>query len=93
MWETTGENIRNGVREFSEKDAKLLANAMFPIGSVYCGENSFILSVGEWTQITTNAGKPLVLGSASVSGSSVQFEIGGTTPVNQTVIRMWKRVH
>lgn len=92
VWETTGENIRNGEKTFSENDVKSIVDILFPIGSIYCGENSFILSVGKWNKITANAGAPIALGSESVTGATVTFAIGGATITNQTALRMWKRV-
>lgn len=92
VWETTGENIRNGEKTFSENDVKSIVDILFPIGSIYCGENSFILSVGKWNKITANVGAPIALGSESATGATVTFAVGGTTVVNQTTLRMWKRV-
>lgn len=92
VWETVGENIRNGDNGVSENTAKAIVDILFPVGSVYCGESSFILSVGTWNKITSNIGKPIALGSESITGSTVTFTIGGTTDVKQTVLRMWKRV-
>lgn len=92
VWPTIGENIRKGVKEISERDVKLLVDVIFPVESVYCGENSFILSVGKWEQITINSGQPLVLGTTSISGTPAKFTINGTSVGNQTIVRMWKRV-
>ena len=92
VWETTGDNIRNGVREISERDVKMFVNAMFPVGSIYCGENSFILSVGTWNKIIAHAGAPIALGSETVTGNTLSFNAGGTTAVSLTSLRMWKRV-
>ena len=39
VWETTGENIRCGAKEFSDNDVKAIVNILFPVGSVYCGES------------------------------------------------------
>ena len=96
VWETTGENIRNGAREFSEKDAKLLVNAMFPVGSIYFGENSFILSVGKWEALKDGISKPYVLMIDKVSGSHQQTNIASVESVSSgivgVVLRAWKRV-
>ena len=92
VWETTGENIRNGAKEFSKTDIETIANLLFPVGSVYCGENSFILSVGKWNQITENSAQPLVLGTTSISGTAANFAISGNSDGHQTIVRMWKRV-
>ena len=92
VWETTGENIRHGVKEFSEKDIKLIVNAMFPVGAVYCGENSFILSVGKWTQVTVSETSLIVLGIANTTGTPSTIGIAGNTARSTIAIRMWKRV-
>lgn len=94
VWETTGENIRNGVREISERDVKMFVNVMFPVGSVYCGESSFILSVGKWEQIKTNGRKPLILAGQNLSGDTVinqEYELTATTSP-YTAVRMYKRI-
>lgn len=92
VWETTGENIRRGVKEYSESDIKAIVDVLFPVGSVFAGENNFILSVGKWKQITANSGQPLVLGNESISGTPANFAVNGTSTGNQTILRMWKRV-
>ena len=55
VWETTGENIRHGVKGFYESEVKAIIDIMFPVGSVYCGENAFVLSVGTWSLISEQA--------------------------------------
>ena len=95
VWETTGENIRNGVREISERDVKMLVNVLFPIGSVYCGENSFVLSVGKWSLITASDWYPIYLGEGSSSGTILtqtpEYSKTGST-ARGVALRMWKRV-
>lgn len=95
VWETTGENIRNGVREFSEKDVKLFVNAMFPVGSLYCGENSFILSVGKWELLKSGIGYVLALATniptGTISGSN--YAVARQTARSDSIaLRIWKRV-
>lgn len=95
VWETVGENIRNGANEFSDDDLRLLVNILFPVGSVYCGENAFILSVGKWER--PEAGKTLpVTYSADVLSSSLtrsSFVVGKQETHELTIsLRMWKRV-
>lgn len=75
VWETTGENIRHGKKEFSINDAKEIVDILFPVGSVYCGENSFILSVGEWTLLVENAGRLIRSGNTLATGSSYKSDM------------------
>lgn len=91
-WETVGENIRKGAKDFPKSTAKALVDILFPIGSVFCGENDFILSVGKWTMFTQGAGKSIVLGTSSASGSVGQRELYGTDKADTVALRLWKRV-
>lgn len=92
VWETTGENIRNGAKEFSENDVKLLVSAIFPVGSVYCGENSFILSVGKWEQLAAHIGSPIAIGGTTITGETIYRNFFGEQQMLMTAMRMWKRV-
>lgn len=92
VWETTGENIRKGAKEFSDLDVKAIVDILFPIGCVYCGENEFILSVGTWSMFTKGAGKSLVLGTTSSSGSVTPRELYGSSKDDTISLRLWKRV-
>lgn len=92
VWETTGENIRNGAREISERDVKLLVNVLFPVGSVYCGENNFILSVGKWEFVTGSGGHLLIGGTSTVTGTLSSTKIGDTGTIGTIYVRLWKRV-
>lgn len=95
MWETTGENIRRRSKEFSEDTIKEIVDILFPVGSIYCGENAFILSVGKWTQISQNGGRALVLGSTVASGNSIETHkimISDTETARYTTLRMYRRV-
>lgn len=94
VWETTGENIRNGEKRFSENEIKAILDIIFPVGSVYCGDNPFILSVGKWNQIKSAEWNILYLGGDSPTGTSVNTP-GYTRSDNMvlgTVVRIWKRV-
>lgn len=95
VWRTTGENIRHGAKEFSEESMKEIVNILFPIGSVYCGENNFILSVGKWNLLTDGLGRFVQLGEKLLSGSTytatAYVEKEGASD-HYVVIRMWKRV-
>lgn len=94
VWKTVGENVRHGEKEFSINDVKTLVDILFPVGSVYVGENSFILSVGKWEQITANGGQPIFLGEAGVTGSSItrsEYNVMETSR-RYTLIRIFKRV-
>lgn len=95
VWKTTGENIRHGAKEFSENDIRDIVDIIFPVGSVYCGENSFVLSVGTWKQITDHVGSPVILGSSLASGgvSSQPTILKSDTEKNFYIaIRMFKRI-
>lgn len=92
VWETVGENIRYGAKEFSIEELKSIVDVLFPVGSVYCGENAFILSVGEWEPCTQGAGKSIILGTTSTSGSVAQRELYGTSKADTVSLRLWKRV-
>lgn len=91
VWPTIGENIRNGAKENSEEYIKLLVNVMFPVGSVYCGENSFILSVGEWTQIKNGSASLVGIGTNTISGKTFSSKEVGSSSGTLICIRMWKR--
>lgn len=95
VWETVGENIREDAKEFSENDLKDIVNILFPVGSVYCGENSFILSIGTWEIITTAPGKFIQLGKLYPTGeiysAPAYIEKEGATD-KYVVLRMWRRV-
>ena len=92
--ETTGENIRRGEKEFSTNDAKEIVDILFPVGSVYCGENNFILSVGVWELLTENAGRLIRSGKSIVTGSSyndAKIMIDDTSTDHYVSLRMYKR--
>ena len=94
VWETTGENIRRGEKDFSENCVKAIVNSMFPVGSIYCGENSYILSVGEWETIVGN-GRPVVISGSTASASLVsvdEFVTNSETKLNYFTIRLHKRI-
>lgn len=94
VWETVGENIRRGEKEFSVDIIKEIANILFPVGSVYCGENTFILSVGKWNLITSTVSLPVYVASSVMSGERAQGRVA-PIPENYSdvaAIRMWKRV-
>lgn len=94
VWETVGENIRRGEKEFSVDIIKEIANILFPVGSVYCGENTFILSVGKWNLITSTVSLPVYVASSIMSGERAQGRVA-PFPENYSdvaAIRMWKRV-
>ena len=96
VWETTGENIRHGVKDFSERDAKMIVNALFPVGSIYCGENSFITSVGKWELLSNGIAKPYLLMTELETGARQRSNMLTAPATEDTVIgvvlRAWKRV-
>lgn len=94
VWETTGENIRHGAKEFSENDVKALVNMLFPVGSVFCGENDVILSVGTWEQIMDGSGLPIILGGSIESGETYNYNIlvKESDKIFYPVVRMFKRI-
>lgn len=92
VWKTTGENIRNGAKEFSEDDIKSIVDIMFPVGSVFIGENSIIFSVGTWESIDKPIGTMLVLASGIISGYQTNIAVYGDTEKPAVVVRLWRRV-
>ena len=94
VWETVGENIRRGEKEFSDDTIKEIVNILFPVGSVYCGENSFILSVGTWELLVENAGRIIRSGKSIVSGNSYTSEkisVDSSATDYYVSLRMYKR--
>ena len=95
VWSTIGENIRYGAKELPDDSAKEIVNILFPVGSVYCGENAFVLSVGKWNLLNDGLGHFVQLGGKLLSGSTYSapayVEKEGSTN-SYVVIRMWKRV-
>lgn len=94
VWETVGENIRRGEKEISDDKMKEIADILFPVGSVYCGENSFVLSVGKWNLITSVVSLPVYCASTVMTGEKAQGRVAAPpeTYSNVAAIRMWKRV-
>lgn len=96
VWETIGENIRHGVKDFSERDVKMIVSVLFPVGSIYLGENSFITSVGTWETLSDGIAKPYLLMPSSETGtrqrSNMQEVATDGTPVIGVVLRAWRRV-
>ena len=94
VWKTTGENIRNGAKEFSENDIKDIVDIIFPVGSIYCGENSFVLSVGTWKQVLPSRSVLIRLGKNATSGSLIRSEkVEESTTENDefVALRMFER--
>lgn len=94
VWETTGENIRRGAKEFSEDNIKAIVDILFPVGSVLCGENAFITSVGKWEQIVGFSGRPYLQGESSPSGKPVTHAIYAveTNTATYPSLRMFRRI-
>lgn len=92
VWETIGENIRHGAKEYSESAIKEIVDIMFPVSSLYCGENNFILSVGRWETLKDGNFKPLLLSAEKVSGTRTSTNIAGPEAVIGVNLRIWKRV-
>ena len=94
VWETTGENIRRGVKEFSEDNIKAIVDILFPVGSVLCGENAFITSVGKWEQIVGSPGQPYLQGESSPSGNPITHAAYTVDTKNTTYpsLRMFRRI-
>lgn len=94
VWETTGENIRHGERNFSTAELKSIIDYIFPIGAIFCGESSPILSVGKWEMITILPGALIRLGTSIPSGQRMTAvkmqEIEGET-VQYVSLRMYQR--
>lgn len=91
-WETAGENIRKGAKEFSANDVKSIIDTMFPVGSIFCGENSLLFSVGEWKLLTGFGSYVLSGGTDEVTGDIKNGSIQGTEAGHAFILRMWKRV-
>ena len=91
VWETTGENIRNGAKTFSENDVKAIADVLFPVGTIISGENSFILSIGTWKKIDINAGRGVVVGGTVASGKTINVALFGSETGQAVTLRLWER--
>lgn len=94
VWYTTGENIRHGAKEFSETEIKAIVDILYPVGSTYCGDNAFILSVGKWTQINANSGKAILEAGTVMSGATItapQLAKSDTIQDRYTVLRIYRR--
>ena len=91
VWPTVGENIRKGAKEYSENEVKSIVDVLFPVGSVFCGENEFILSVGTWEKLTALGGRTVVVGNTTPSGERVSITTGDTENIGAS-LRFWKRV-
>lgn len=95
VWETIGENIRKGARELSDNTIKAIVDIMFPVGSVYCGENSYITSIGTWQLITEGNSAPLVLAYETYTGGLTTSTFTGAKQETESpviALRLWKRV-
>lgn len=93
VWETIGENIRHGVKDFYESEVKAIIDIMFPVGSVYCGENAFVLSVGTW-RIVSEQAKQLIAAKSASSGTTITATIpsGNLAQTSVYALRLWKRI-
>lgn len=95
VWETTGENIRRGAKETSIDSMKEIVDILFPVGSIYCGENSFITQVGTWEVIGTDGGLPLIMAPSNTTGARDSSKyVAAMQEVNNpaVAVRFWKRV-
>lgn len=92
VWETTGENIRHGAKEFSEGEVKVIIDIMFPVGSLFIGDNNAILSVGHW-ELATPSGLYVMTGTIDqISGSTYVGTLKGDDSTTVSTIHIWKRV-
>lgn len=96
VWKTVGENIRYGAKEFSIEELKSIVDILFPVGSVYCGENAFITSVGKWEQISSHVGSAILLGGKSRPSGELSTQLklltSETEKEQYVVIRMFRRI-
>lgn len=94
VWETTGENIRRGEKEFSKDEVKAIVDVLFPVGSVLCGENVFITSVGTWEQIQNSSGLPYLQGQGTLSGELISHDKYTTSESigSYPSLRMFRRI-
>lgn len=94
VWPTTGENIRKGAKEFSDFDVKAIVDILFPVGSVYCGTNAFILSVGKWKHVNVGANGRAIIMASSSDGKYIDTNkiITSTTEYERyTALHMYER--
>lgn len=95
VWPTTGENIRKGAKEFYENEVKAIVNVLFPVGSVYCGDNPFITSVGKWDLLTNGNNRPIIEQSNYESGKIIAspylVQLQETTGLG-VAMRVYRRV-
>lgn len=92
VYRTVGENIRFGDKDFSKESVKSIVDVLFPVGSVYAGENSFILSVGTWENIGAE-GTPVYVGVLDPTGTTYNAPAIAQTQGSVFTIRVWKRVN
>ena len=88
---TVGENIRFGDKYFSKESVKSIVDVLFPVGSIYVGENSFILSVGTWVRLGAE-GSPVYVGLRGQTGTTYKASAKGDAQETAFTIRLWKRV-
>lgn len=87
---SVGENIRFGDKDFSKESVKSIVNVLFPVGSIYVGESSFILSIGTW-EILGVEGTPVYIGKRHTA-TTYKAPATGTSDRTVMTIRLWKRV-
>ena len=90
-WERM-ENCRGGAKEFSEYNVKEIVDIIFPIGSIFIGENAFILSVGTWEPVPHSNDIPLHGSIDAPTGNVRRWSMKGTETANSMTVRLWRRV-
>lgn len=86
------ENIRRGAKETSIDAVKEIVDVLFPVGSIYCGENTFLLSVGTWERLGIDG--TVCVASDQETGSSykVPIMLSQENELSIFTVRFWKRV-
>lgn len=94
VWETMGENIRRRAKETSIGSMKAIVDVLFPVGSVLCGENAFITSVGKWEQMRNASGLPFLQGDSVISGKTISRAAytTGEDMIAYPSLRMFRRI-
>lgn len=95
VWETVGKNIRRGEKEISESSVKEIVNILFPVGSVYCGTNTFILSVGKWKHVNVGASKRPIIMASATDGTYIdinKFLTSDSEYERYTALHMYERI-
>lgn len=95
VWKTVGENIRNGIKNFSKSNIEAIIDAIFPVGSIYIGESKVVTSVGQWKLINIGDTRPIIMFSPIKCGTLMATPFVVDEQEKKAVavtIRLWERV-